>query len=818
MEVRHLEDWKFRLDSEGEPWRRDFDDRGWEEVIVPHDWAVSFPFSRNYSSGTGYLPGGVGWYRAIFHVASTFHATSTFHTGPAEKGRRVYLHFDGVYKHSQVWCNGYYLGGRASGFCGFHLDITHCLHESGDNIIAIRVDHQDFADSRWYTGSGIVRKVSLIFQDPVYILPDSIIIESGICENNEAVFAVSAEAVNNGDADLVALSADLAVTGPGGGVYTADIGDLAAGQRRSFSLEAKIAGSRLWSPESPALYTLALGLSVPAEGGTKKLHTALPVRAGIRSIHFDPDRGFFLNGESRKIKGVCVHDDAGCLGTAVWPDVWRRRLEKLKAAGCNAIRMSHNPHMDELYDLCDEMGFLVMEEAFDEWEGCKNKWSRGHNVYPPLHQGYYEDFPFWHERDLADTVIRGRNHPSIILWSIGNEIDYPNDPYGHPLFREMAGNNDAGKPKEEMIYNPDKPNMERLGVLAAELAGIVKKYDKSRPVLVAAAFPELSSRIGFFDSLDVAGYNYREQLYREDHRRFPRLPIIGSENGHSLAAWKSVEENPFISGQFLWTGVDYMGEAGGWPVRGSAAGLLDLAGYEKAAWYRRKSIWTGEPFVYLLTRPASVGRAPPGDRCEGLFRSWDYPPGTPVEVICYTNLPGAELFHNNESRGLRECFPGVEYLSWELPFVRGGIRVEAAGASGAARDSLDSSLPGVQIGLSLWQPRIPPLPEEGPGESTYRLCQVEAEILDEAGRLCTGEAPLVSVSLTGPGKILGLENGDLSDCSEYCALRRRACRGKLIIYVLLKKSLLGENREDETILNAEADGFIPACITLRLNS
>jgi beta-galactosidase/beta-glucuronidase len=245
---------------------------------------------------------------------------------------------------------------------------------------------------------------------------------------------------------------------------------------------------RLWSPETPYLYTLAG--TVKKDGKTVD-EIVIPV--GIRTFRFDPNDGFFLNGQNTKLMGVCIHHDAGVLGAAVPKAVWARRLQKFKQAGVNAIRFSHNPPSPDLLDLCDEMGFLAIDEAFDEWEGCKNKWWHGHNVYPPKHYGYSDDFPQWHEKDIADMVKRDRNHPSIILWSIGNEIDYPNDPYVHPLFALVTGNNDANKPEQERIYDPNKPNAQRLATLACELAATVRLYDATRPVTSALSLPELSS-------------------------------------------------------------------------------------------------------------------------------------------------------------------------------------------------------------------------------------------------------------------------------------------------------------------------------------
>ncbi|MDR1128662.1 MAG: DUF4982 domain-containing protein [Treponema sp.] len=804
MKIVNLRDWKFSLASDRGAGDFDslqvsqsgFDDHDWKDVCVPHDWAVSFPFFTACSSGTGYLPGGTGWYRREFRPPEGW------------KGKRAFVCFDGVYKNSQVWCNGYYLGKRPSGYAGFRYDISHCLRD-GDNVLAVKVSHEDIADSRWYTGSGIYRKVCLHFYDRFSIDESSLFLRAAYGDHGAAL-RISGTIMGppcHGGSSTDALPARLLVkafvTGDAGELYTLEtiIAAPAAGGAVSFEAELRVPSPRLWSPETPYLYTFSLELY--PEGGGEAVSRMPPLKTGFRTITFDPDTGFFLNGRSLKIKGVCLHHDAGCLGAAVWPDVWRRRLEKLKEMGCNAIRTSHNPHMGELYDLCDEMGFLVMDEAFDEWEGCKNKWTRGHNVYPPVHQGYSEDFPEWHERDLADMVIRDRNHPCVIMWSIGNEIDYPNDPYTHPEFTEMTGNNDAGKPKEEMMFNQNKPNMERLASIAAKLTAIVKRHDPTRPVLLAAAFPELSSRLGIFDTLDIVGYNYKEDLYEAHHRSFPKLPILGSENGHGAAEWKAARDKDYVSAQFLWTGIDFLGEAKGWPQRCSGSGLLDTAGYEKIAYFRRKSLWSDGPVLYLATRPdaaQSAAEAPGEIQPWELFRSWDYQPQAHVQVVCYTNLAEAELFLNGKSFGIGRPHEEYGYLCWTLPFERGTLKVSGIGVD--ASDTLQSTLPAVLLRVREWRSAGGKTGDDSAADGGYRIAQVEVEALDQNNCLCTAASNMVHVSVTGPGKLLGIENGDIADCDAYAAPRRRLYRGRLIVYVLIKTGV-----QEKVSLAAFAEGI-----------
>jgi beta-galactosidase/beta-glucuronidase len=579
VSITLTEGWRFHKGNCDEAWYKGYDDSAWRRVLIPHDWAVESPFSRTNSSGTGYLDGGTGWYRAHFRLPAIC------------SGQRVRVVFDGVYKNSQVWCNSYYLGKRPYGYTEFSYDITHAVSNDGsENVISVKVTHEDLADSRWFTGSGIYRKVRILIEDPVHPALHGIAFTADSVSAESAQIRVRQEIVNDSAADAaVRIFSELTDPYTGETVLVLD-GECAvsAGGQAETVLCGTLRHPRLWSVDAPVLYDLKTWYETD---GSRSLVSS--ERVGIRKAVFDPDKGFFLNGVPMKLKGVCVHHDAGPLGAAVTREIWQRRLEILKETGCNAIRCSHNPHMPELYDLCDAMGFLMIDEAFDEWEAPKNKWWQGHNVYPPKHQGYYEDFPEWHDADLRAMVRRDRNHPSVILWSIGNEIDYPNDMYCHPMFAEMTGNNDANKPAAERIYNPDKPNMERIVTIAKELAQTVREEDPSRPVTLAAAFPELSSYIGFLDAVDVIGYNYKEQFYAQDHLRFPDKALLGTENGKHAEAWAVVRDNDYVCGQFLWTGIDFLGEAHGWPVYGSRAGLMKTNGFPKDSFYERSVMWDG---------------------------------------------------------------------------------------------------------------------------------------------------------------------------------------------------------------------------------
>jgi len=493
--------WKFHLGDLTGAWQKGFDDGGWREVTLPHDWSVESPFDIKYSSGTGYLPGGTAFYRKAF-------------TLPYDaEGKTVELTFDGVYKNAQVWFNSHYLGRRPYGYSTFSFDVSAlCAFGDGErNVVAVKVTHEDVADSRWFTGSGIYRKVSLNVYGKEHIKRDGVFIQTVCAGAGQATLKISAltradpgcalycaayDAAGNpvasaGTSPADASPAGVAIAGTAIGI------DAASG---GASCELTLDRPRLWSADDPYLYNVALEL----RRGTDTLD-GVSVKFGVRTIAFDAERGFLLNGAPVKLKGVCVHHDAGCLGAAAPPKVWRERLLTLKSIGVNAIRTSHNPPMPELLDLCDELGFFVIDEAFDEWEGCKNKWSVGHNVYPPKHFGYYEHFPEWHAFDLSAMALRDRNHPSVIMWSVGNEIDYPNDPYCHPMFETLVGNNDANKPKAEQLYSPDKPNAERLPAIARTLVDIVKKHDGTRPVSAAVALPELSNLTGYSACFDVSG-------------------------------------------------------------------------------------------------------------------------------------------------------------------------------------------------------------------------------------------------------------------------------------------------------------------------
>lgn len=755
--------WRFHLGDEAGADYMGHDDRAWPEVTLPHDWSVAYPFDKRNASGTGYLPGGTAWYRKHFVLPDDV------------AGKRVRVCFGGVYKHARVWVNSNYLGQRAYGYASFGYDVS-AFVRPGENVISVRVEHEEVADSRWFTGSGIYRDVTLEISDPRGFLPQGIFVTTEtVNAEGTAVLRVRYETAG-------AEHATFALTDGQG-----NLAATAVCQGKVGETELTVPSARLWSPECPYLYTL----KAQANQGETILDEE-EISVGIRTLRFDANHGFFLNGVSMKMRGVCMHHDAGALGAAVPKSVWRRRLEKFKAMGCNALRTAHNPPDTHLLDLCDEMGFLVMDEAFDEWEGAKNKWWQGHNVYPPKRYGYAEDFPQWHRIDLEDMIRRDRNHPCVVIWSIGNEIDYPNDPYVTPFFQEVLGNNDANKPAAERQYDPRKPDAGRLTVIAKELTEIVHELDTSRPVTSALSFPELSNRTGFADVLDVVGYNYKEVFYAEDHAKYPGRVIYGSENGKNPEAWYAVRDNDYICAQFLWTGVDFLGECRGWPVRISQAGLLDLAGYEKPQYAQRKAMWTQEPYVRIAVGAADANYPDDEAFC------WQGEPGETRTVSCYTNAAQVELFLNGQSLGTKKLTPmdGCR-ATWKVPYAPGELRAVVPGSE----DCLYSTGGGTVLAL---HPDRTQLTADGAS-----VVQVEVCLLDGQGHLAAAYDTEISYQITGDAEILGIENGAPDDLTPYASRRRATKGGRAIVY------LRAGIRPDEIILHACTKNGIKAQCALR---
>lgn len=788
MQSIEIAAWRFQLGDAPDAWARGFDDSGWRDVTVPHDWSVELPFAEYCSSGTGYLPGGVGWYRARVPLTGW---------NPADGGTLM-LRFFGIYKNARVWVNGYHLGGRPSGHAEFAFDLSEIAGyaKADDLVISVRVEHTDISDSRWYNGSGITRQVVLERHQPVRVAEYGTAFTTLAADAESATIRIVQTLVNTGrEAATVVVRHELrSLTSGVVQLYETSV-DLPEDGSETVEVTGAVQQPELWSDTAPNLYRLTTTLEWQAGGRARQASYAETV--GIRTFRFDAETGFSINGARRKLKGVCLHEDAGCLGTAVPLEVWLRRLLALKAAGCNGVRMAHNPHARELYALCDLLGFFVIDEAFDEWENAKNKWWQGHNVYPPRHQGYAKDFPDWHERDLVAMIDAHRNHPSIIAWSIGNEIDYPNDPYASPMFEAMTGNNDANKSARQRAYDPDRPDAMRLPKIARRLIEIVRRADATRPVTLAAAFPELSRHTGFFDGLDVIGYNYKEHLYEADHAALPDRPLLGSENSHRYADWRHAADKDYIAGQFLWTGIDYLGEARGWPVHGSGAGLLDLAGFDKPIWHVRRSWWADEPVARMVTRPY-VDTPDKNFWSHPVGRDWGDADGTPIEVLC---------FANGEARRLR-CGDRTVELAWDEtegwwtavvparaePLVLEVLRDDVV----VTRDELVGRGTAVRLEAVIWEAPPGLLARcAAAGISPAGIVQVECVLRDAAGTVAADER-LVTARVEG-GRLLGLENGDLADNAPYAEPTRRTMNGRLIVYV----------RPDEgrAVLHVTAEGL-----------
>lgn len=746
------EGWKFQKGDIKEASAPGFDDSRWRTVDLPHDWSVEGPYSPTLASATGYLPGGIAWYRKKLEIPEE------------KKGEKVFVYFEGIYRNGEVFVNGTSLGMRPNGYMPVLHDVTAFVKPGETNTLAVRVDHSESADSRWYTGSGIYRDVWLVYAHPIHIAPWGVYATSRSLSDKQSALTVKSTLTNSTSiARTVTLLQE--VTGKDQTVISRHSSKITLPAQGSESLtqELKINRPRLWSLDDPYLYTL----KTTVMDGTLLLDQST-TRVGLRTFTFDANKGFALNGQNMKVKGVCLHHDAGCLGSAVPREVWAHRLKTLKSLGCNAIRTSHNPQAPLFYDLCDEMGFLVLNEAFDEWEFPKKKWLEGWNVGTPGFQGPASFFQQWGEKDLRDMILRDRNHPSVFMWSIGNEVDYPNDPYSHPILDQEG----IGQ-QHTRGYLPKQPHADRLGGIAKRLAAVVRQVDPSRPVTAGLAGPVMSNETEYPGALDVAGYNYTENRYAQDHARYPSRVLYGSENGHAMEAWKAVRDNDYIFGQFLWTGIDYLGEAHRWPSRGFTSGLIDLAGYKKPRAYFRESLWSENPMVYSGTfrktrspRYSAID-APP---------LWNYREGDSVTVVCYTNCEQTSLFLNDKEIGaLQKRDDDRGYVTWDVAWQPG--KLETVGYNGGtekARHTLESSHRPYAIQTSL---------VNGSLSANRGTALIAITIVDDQQRDVFFSDDEITCTTTGPVRLLGMEASNPTDMGDYTDNQQRVFQGKMMVYV-----------------------------------
>lgn len=755
--------WQFKLDSQ---------DKGWQTVRLPHDWSVELPYTKDGAASTGFKLGGIGWYKKQFNL------------NEQDKNKVFWVEFDGIYNNSSIWINGHHVGGRPYGYTSFNVDITPYIVFDKANEIKVKVDRTAYADSRWYTGSGIYRNVRLVKANPVYIPQWGIQVTTPKVGVQNASVSVKTQLtakqftgdsakvvvdIINGNGDTVSQSSKQIVLAP----------------EQKIELSSEIKYPDLWSLEHPHLYQAQVKVY-----HKQKLISQDVQSFGVRSIEFDPNLGFFLNNKQVKIKGVNLHHDAGALGAAVPKSIWRSRLTKLKSIGVNAIRMAHNPHAPELLALCDEMGFLVNAEAFDDWDRAKAKskvylgdnQAKGESV-----AAYAEHFNDWAERDLKAMLKRDFNHPSIIMWSIGNEIEWT-----YPYYPKSVSHHEDGTSyyedapdfdQQRILYNIKKFNPDsedNLAKIAHQLSAWVKEIDTTRPVTAGLTHPSVGFATGYADALDLVGFNYRAAAYQKAHETYPNKVIYGSENWGAWREWRDAVDKEYIAGIFIWTGFAYKGEAGPLPRMGLNISLFDFVGNKTPRGHFFETIWQDKAKIYLGTTPAassefSLVKTEDSEKPEWQFKSrtypphiwdklrmwewyeieplWDYAENEKIVVQSYTNTETAELFLNGKSLGKKALADFSDrVIKWMVPYTKGQLEVVGYNNNKAVvRTQLNTlgEIENIQLNAE----------KQTLKADQYDTVIVNLTLLDSAGNLVANAAEKVKFVVTGPAEILAVDNG-----------------------------------------------------------
>ncbi len=777
--------WLFTMADSAGMEKNDYADVAWRSLNLPHDWAIEGDFLPSNPSGAsgGALPGGIGWYRKHFTV------------NPKEKYDRYVIGFDGVYMNATVYINGHQLGTRPYGYSSFEYDLTPYINKKGDNVIAVKVDNSDQPNSRWYSGCGIYRHVWLTKTSNIYVN------QWGQYVSTTPEGKVKIRIDWNGKTQPRFRNT----------VYDAAGKVVASATSDKAEQTLQVENPTLWSIQNPCLYTVKTELLVG-----KKSVDAVTTTTGFRKVEFDAKKGFFLNGENMKINGVCEHHDLGCLGAAMNEDALHRKLVVLRDMGVNAIRCSHNPPAPELLNMCDSMGFVVMDESFDMWRRKKSQ------------NDYARFFDEWHQRDLSDLVKRDRNHPSIIMWSIGNEVlEQWSSADADTLSLEQAN----------LILNAghDASTLAKDGelsvnsLLTQHLAEIVKANDPEggRPVTAGCNEPDPNNHLFKSGAIDVIGFNYHHQWVKDVPKNFPGKPFIFSESVSALqtrgfykmpsdsiitapkewwlpytdptymcsaydnmhASWSSTHEetwdvvkhNDFVGGQFIWTGFDYIGEPTpyAYPARSSYFGIIDLAGFPKDSYYMYQSEWTNKDVLHL-------------------FPHWNWIPGQQIDMWCYYNhADEVELFVNGKSQGIRKknvygaANTGAEHekcteyhVMWRVTYQPGEVKVVAR---------KDGKQVGEQVIKTAGTPHHIVLRNNYQGNLAYDgkpTTFVEVDVVDKDGNLCPNADNEIFFSLSNKdAEIIGVDNGCQTSLEHFKANNRKAFFGKCLVVLKGKGTL-----------------------------
>lgn len=784
QEPRKIEDfnknWKFHLGDQPKANAAAFSDESWRSLNLPHDWSIEGEFNKDNPAtvGGGALPGGIGWYRKQFTVPA------------GSKGKFVAIDFDGVFKNSEVWINGHFLGKRPNGYIAFRYDLSPYLNYGGQNTVAVRVDNSKQPNSRWYSGSGIYRDVKLVTTSPVHVAQWGTFVTtpkvSAAHAQVKVDVSIESPAKTKGKATVKTLIFDTADKLVGS---SSQVVNLSSDTKVSNLIE--VSNPTLWSDKNPYLYSVRTEVLVK-----NKVVDRYVTPLGIRSFTFDADRGFALNGKELKIRGVCNHHDLGALGAAFNVRAAERQLEILKSMGCNALRTSHNPPAAALLDLCDRMGFIVMDEAFDMWVQKKSPFD------------YHLDWKKWHKKDLEDQILRDRNHPSVFIWSIGNEIPEQGTKDGDTSGR----------------------------VITRELAAIVRSLDTSRPITTANNNIEADNNLVKSGALDIIGYNYSHDKWKDFHKTYPGKKMIATETTSALqtrgsydmpadsariwpTAWdkplltgnadfscsaydncytpwgssheqslQAFEFDPVVSGMFVWTGFDYLGEPTPyvWPARSSYFGIMDIAGFPKDVYHLYKSVWTEKPVLHI-------------------FPHWNWKAGQTVDVLgYYSQADEVELYLNGVSLGKRSKEGQSLKVSWRVKYAPGELKaISRKNGKTVLEQVIRTAGKPAKLVLSADRSRI-----SADGKD---LSFVTIKVTDADGNMIPNAAQLIKFKLEGDGAITAVDNGSPISHESFKAKQRKAFNGLALAIIQS-----GET-PSKLKLTASSEGLESASIDIETN-